>query len=118
MRFFVIAGLLVGGLVHADEAPEQSETSAIAALEQEVLNFYQMTDNIAIGGQPTVSQLSQIADAGYSVVVNLAMHDSDNAIAKRAASPHRWACLTFIYPFLPMRQRRGMCGISLSNGFL
>ena len=85
MRFFVIAGLLVGGLVHADEAPEQPETSAIAALEQEVLNFYQMTDNIAIGGQPTVSQLSRIADAGYSVVVNLAMHDSDNAIAEEGS---------------------------------
>ena len=46
----------------------------------DILNFHQASDNIATGGQPTVEQLSEVADAGYSVVVNLAMHDSDNAI--------------------------------------
>ena len=52
---------------------------------QNILNFHQATENIATGGQPTVSQLSQIADAGYSVVVNLAMHDSDNAIPEEGS---------------------------------
>ena len=52
---------------------------------QNILNFHQATENIATGGQPTVSQLSQIADAGYSVVVSLAMHDSDNAIPEEGS---------------------------------
>ena len=47
---------------------------------QDILNFHQATENIATGGQPTVEQLTEVAAAGYSVVVNLAMHDSDNAI--------------------------------------
>ena len=45
-----------------------------------IVNFYQITENISTGGQPTVSQLSEIAKANYSVVINLAMHDSNNAI--------------------------------------
>ena len=44
-----------------------------------------MTDDIAIGGQPTVSQLSHIADEGYSVVVNLTTHDSNNAIPEEGS---------------------------------
>ena len=47
---------------------------------QEIINFYQITENIGTGGQPTISQLAEISKASYSVVVNLAMHDSDNAI--------------------------------------
>ena len=74
MRFFVLAGVLAAGLAHADDAAVQ-----------DILNFHQMTDDIAIAGQPTVDQLAQIADAGYSVVVNLAMHDSDNAIPEEGS---------------------------------
>jgi protein tyrosine phosphatase (PTP) superfamily phosphohydrolase (DUF442 family) len=47
---------------------------------EDIINFYQITENIGTGGQPTISQLSEIAKANYSVVINLAMHDSDNAI--------------------------------------
>ena len=47
---------------------------------EDIINFYQITENIGTGGQPTISQLSEIAKANYTVVVNLAMHDSDNAI--------------------------------------
>lgn len=48
---------------------------------KEIINFYQITQNIGTGGQPTASQLTEIAKNKYTTVVNLAMHDSDNAIA-------------------------------------
>ena len=47
-----------------------------------IINFYQITENIGTGGQPTIGELAEIAEANYSVVVNLAMHDSDNAISE------------------------------------
>ena len=78
MRSIFLAGLLLVGMAHA-------ETEEVATTVQDILNFHEMTDDIAIGGQPTVSQLAQVADAGYSVVVNLAMHDSDNAIPEEGS---------------------------------
>ena len=48
---------------------------------KEIINFYQITKNIGTGGQPTVNQLTEVVKNGYKTVVNLAMHDSDNAIA-------------------------------------
>jgi protein tyrosine phosphatase (PTP) superfamily phosphohydrolase (DUF442 family) len=47
---------------------------------ENLINFYQIAENVGTAGQPTVDQFSDIAKAGYSTVVNLAMHDSDNAI--------------------------------------
>ena len=44
------------------------------------LNFYQSTDTIATSGQPDRSQLHAISDEGYECVINLAMHDSENAL--------------------------------------
>lgn len=96
MRSIVLAALVVVGVAHADDIQEQPTDSEVAATDplvaeeetttvQDILNFHEMTDNIAIGGQPTVSQLAQVADAGYSVVVNLAMHDSDNAIPEEGS---------------------------------
>ena len=49
---------------------------------ENIINFYQITENIGTGGQPTIGELAEIAEANYSVVVNLAMHDSDNAISE------------------------------------
>ncbi|WP_339858743.1 protein tyrosine phosphatase family protein [Pseudohongiella acticola] len=46
----------------------------------ELLNFHQSTETIGTAGQPTREQFKKIAEQGYSSVVNLAMHDSDNAI--------------------------------------
>ena len=45
------------------------------------LNYHQSTDKIATSGQPTRKELFDIAAEGYKTMVNLAMHDSDNAIA-------------------------------------
>jgi protein tyrosine phosphatase (PTP) superfamily phosphohydrolase (DUF442 family) len=47
---------------------------------EQLLNFCQLTENIGTAGQPTKAQLRTIADLGYANVVNLALHDSDNAI--------------------------------------
>ena len=80
MSSVFLVGLLVVGLAHADD-----EAPADLAGIQDILNFHQMTDDIAIGGQPTAGQLSQIADEGYSVVVNLATHDSNNAIPEEGS---------------------------------
>ena len=49
---------------------------------EDIINFYQITENISTGGQPTISQLSKISKENYSVVINLAMHYSDNAISE------------------------------------
>ena len=46
----------------------------------DVINFFQITDTIGTGGQPSVSQLYDIAQNGYNVVINLATHNSGNAI--------------------------------------
>ena len=96
MRSIFLAGLLLVGMAHADDTQQQPADSEAAAPDpwvteekpttvRDILNFHEMTDNIAIGGQPTVGQLAQVADAGYSVVVNLAMHDSDNAIPEEGS---------------------------------
>ena len=46
----------------------------------QLLNFHQATADIGTSGQPTKEQFQNIAGQGYSSVVNLAMHNSDNAI--------------------------------------
>jgi len=47
---------------------------------EEILNFHQTNPQLGTGGQPNESQLQDIAKAGYQHVINLAMHDSDNAL--------------------------------------
>ncbi|MDD2782520.1 protein tyrosine phosphatase family protein [Sulfuricurvum sp.] len=46
----------------------------------EILNCMQITENIASSGQPNESEFAAIADAGYNVVINLAMPNSENVI--------------------------------------
>ena len=43
-------------------------------------NYYQINDRVATSGQPTEEQFQMIADAGYKVVINLALSTSTNAI--------------------------------------
>ena len=40
-----------------------------------IYNFRQATADVATSGQPTEEQLGSIADAGYRVIINLALHD-------------------------------------------
>ena len=50
-----------------------------------IYNFEAITDWLGTSGQPTPSQFQDIADAGYSAVINLALPSSDNAIANEGA---------------------------------
>ncbi len=47
----------------------------------DIFHFVQNTNNIASSGQPQASEFELIAQAKYKHVVNIAMHDSDEAIA-------------------------------------
>ncbi len=47
---------------------------------EEIYNYLQISDEIATSGQPTVEQFGAIKQAGYEVVVNLALVDSPNAL--------------------------------------
>ncbi|MFT7219783.1 MAG: protein tyrosine phosphatase (PTP) superfamily phosphohydrolase (DUF442 family) [Candidatus Azotimanducaceae bacterium] len=49
-------------------------------MQNSPLNYHQALPGIATSGQPDRSQIHAIADEGYEVVINLAMHDSDNAL--------------------------------------
>lgn len=51
----------------------------------ELINFFEPTPLIGTAGQPTDSQFEAIAAAGYTAVVNLAMPDSDNALANEGS---------------------------------
>lgn len=45
-----------------------------------ILNYIKINELISTSGQPTIKQFEQIAQDGFEVVVNLALHDSSNAI--------------------------------------
>ncbi len=54
-------------------------------MAEQPLNFFQSTPDIGTSGQPTRGELHKIAEDGYEAVINLAMHDSDNAIPEEGS---------------------------------
>lgn len=50
-----------------------------------ILNYYQVTADIASSGQPTEEQFYDIAAGGYQVIINLAMPDHENSIASEGS---------------------------------
>ena len=50
-----------------------------------IYHFEQITPQIGCSGQPTAEQFALIAQDGFSAVINLAMADSDNAIANEGS---------------------------------
>ncbi len=48
---------------------------------EEIYNFVQLTDTIATSGQPLEGEFTLIAKSSHKAVINLAMHNSDDAIA-------------------------------------
>lgn len=50
-----------------------------------VLNYHQVTNNIASSGQPTEDQFNEIALDGYSAIINLAMPDHEHSIANEGS---------------------------------
>jgi protein tyrosine phosphatase (PTP) superfamily phosphohydrolase (DUF442 family) len=53
---------------------------------EEIYNFIQISDTLATSGQPTEAQMGEIAAAGYKVIVNLALPNSDNALKDEAGT--------------------------------
>jgi uncharacterized protein (TIGR01244 family) len=51
----------------------------------ELLNFHQITPRIGTAGHPKAEDFASIAAEGYEVVINLAMHDADDAIAEEGS---------------------------------
>jgi protein tyrosine phosphatase (PTP) superfamily phosphohydrolase (DUF442 family) len=47
---------------------------------EDIYNFIKISDTIATSGQPTQEQFSGIKEAGYQVIVNLALPESPNAL--------------------------------------
>ena len=47
---------------------------------ENIYNYLKISDKIATAGQPSAEQFSHIKEAGYQVVVNLALKDSSNAL--------------------------------------
>jgi protein tyrosine phosphatase (PTP) superfamily phosphohydrolase (DUF442 family) len=47
---------------------------------QTIRNFLPLTDRVGTAGQPTAEQFTAIRDAGYEVVINLAMPNSTYAL--------------------------------------
>ena len=48
----------------------------------DIKNFIQLTLTVGTAGQPRAEQFGDIANAGFKTVINLAMPDSENAIAE------------------------------------
>ena len=51
----------------------------------DICNFRAISDTLATAGQPTAAQFADIRDAGYTVVINLALPTSTNALADERA---------------------------------
>ena len=48
-------------------------------------NFWQLTPNLAIAGQPAISELELLADAEYQMIVNLGLSHADYSLADEAS---------------------------------
>lgn len=53
--------------------------------ESSIYNYKLLTDNIATSGQPTEDELIYIANAGYQVVINLGLNNTDYAVSNEAS---------------------------------
>ena len=51
---------------------------------KEITNFLAINENLGTAGMPQESQLEEIANAGYQVVINLALSESPGAINNEA----------------------------------
>lgn len=51
---------------------------------EQTYNFLQLSENLFTAGMPTAEQLSDASKHGVQVVINLAPHDSENALENEA----------------------------------
>jgi len=47
---------------------------------QGIYNYRRLTNDIATAGQPTEEELEAVAQAGFEVVINLALHDAEYSL--------------------------------------
>ena len=66
---------------------------------KKIINYIQVSKCIASSGHPTREQFKDIAQEKYQVVINLAMPDSDRAIAEEG---HVVAALDMVYIHIPV----------------
>jgi len=68
---------------------------------EEINNYLKISERLASSGQPEKNQFSDIADAGFQVVINLAMPDSVNAIPEEGniVTAHKMAYVHIPVPF-------------------
>lgn len=52
---------------------------------QDIYNYLRITEKLSTGGQPTTQQFTEISQAGFEIVVNLALPSSDNALPDEQA---------------------------------
>ena len=64
---------------------------------QDVYNFRQAAPDVATSGQPTEEQLGAIAEAGYNVVVNLALHNDPRYSLRDEATSVRALGLDYVH---------------------
>ena len=55
-------------------------STSTSTLHKELTNYFQMTPEIATSGQPDVGQIKQISDMGYTTVISLVPHTSQDAM--------------------------------------
>jgi protein tyrosine phosphatase (PTP) superfamily phosphohydrolase (DUF442 family) len=55
------------------------------AVMKNIRDYYQINNHLATSGQPTSEQFQSIKEAGYQVIVNLAMSCSTNALINEGA---------------------------------
>ncbi|MBN1139339.1 MAG: hypothetical protein JXM73_22370 [Anaerolineae bacterium] len=68
----------------SQEPITQHETPATGDPLQEISSYLRICDTLATAGQPAPEQFAAIRDAGYQVVINLAMPTSTNALPNEA----------------------------------
>ena len=52
---------------------------------EDVYNYLQMSDALSTSGQPTEKQFHAIRDAGFTTVINLLPHDTENSLKNEEA---------------------------------
>lgn len=53
--------------------------------KQEIFNYVQFNNDIATSGQPLKNEFFFISESGHKAVINIAMHNSDDAIANEGS---------------------------------
>jgi hypothetical protein len=99
--FNVWAALLFSVLTH----PLASADSAVSAVSS-IYHYHPLPENLGSSGQPTAEQFAAIRAEGFDVVINLAMPDSENAIAEEGRMVSENA-MTYVHIPVPWDAPKG-----------